>query len=190
MEELGLTASSRARVEAAQAKELEKELTEHEKRDNVVRLAFGGDEARLQAFVDVIAAAMPPATGVVLRGSAVTGRRWKDGALFDAEGPGTSDLDLTLVGDDVIGLFKVTGFFVPGIHSRPVSEEDPDIAPGLIPLRETLMVMTGRPVNIQASRELVLQFRGGLLDQPFLTLIEKAGEAGGAGEGGRAGEAE
>jgi hypothetical protein len=80
------------------------------------------------------------------------------------------------VGDEVIGLFKVTGFFVPGIHSRPVSEEDPDIAPGLIPLRETLIVMTGRPVNIQASRELVLQFRGGLLDQPFLTLIEKTGE--------------
>jgi hypothetical protein len=38
-----------------------------------------------------------------------------------------------------------------------------------------LMVMTGRPVNIQASRELVLQFRGGLLDQPYLTLIEKTG---------------
>ena len=37
------------------------------------------------------------------------------------------------------------------------------------------MVMTGRPVNIQASRELVLQFRGGLLDQPYLTLIEKTG---------------
>jgi hypothetical protein len=113
---------------------------------------------------------------VILRGSAVTGSRWRDGAPFDADGPGTSDLDLTLVGDEVIGLFKVTGFFVPGVHSRPVSKDDPDIAPGLIPLRETLMVMTGRPVNIQASRELVLQFRGGLLDQPFLTLIEKTGE--------------
>jgi hypothetical protein len=113
---------------------------------------------------------------VILRGSAVTGSRWRDGAPFDADGPGTSDLDLTLVGDEVIGLFTVTGFFVPGVHSRPLSEEDPDIAPDLIPLRETLMVMTGRPVNIQASRELVLQFRGGLLDQPFLTLIEKTGE--------------
>ena len=39
-------------------------------------------------------------------------------------------------------------------------------------LRETLMVMTGRPVNIQASRELVLQFRGGLLDQPYLTIVD------------------
>jgi hypothetical protein len=110
---------------------------------------------------------------VILRGSAVTGRRWNDGAPFDADGPGTSDLDLTLVGDKPIGLFKLTGFFVPGVHSRPVSDDDPDIAPALIPLRETLMVLTGRPVNIQASRDIVRQFRGEMLDQPYLTLIER-----------------
>ena len=151
-------------------------LTEAEKRQNVIRLAFGGSEERFEEFCRTIREEIPKGTRVILRGSAVTGSRWRDGTPFDADGPGTSDLDLTLVGDEVIGLFKLTGFFVPGMHSRPVSEEDPDIAPGLIPLRETLMVMTGRPVNIQASRELVLQFRGGLLDQPFLTLIEKTGE--------------
>jgi hypothetical protein len=97
--------------------------------------------------VDVIRGAIPPDTGVVLRGSAVTGRRWKDGAPFDSEGPGTSDLDLTLVGDEVIGLFKVTGFFLPGIHSRPISKDDPDIAPALVPLRERLMDMVERPVK-------------------------------------------
>ena len=52
-----------------------------------------------------------------------------DGAPFDSDGPGKSDLDLTLVGADVVGLFSLTGFFVPGIHSRPLSDEDPDIAP-------------------------------------------------------------
>jgi hypothetical protein len=103
----------------------------------------------------------------------VTGKRWKDGAAFDADGPGTSDLDLTLVGDEVIGLFTVTGFFVPGVHSRPLSDEDPGIAPDLVPLRETLMTMTGRPVNIQASRDVVLKLRGDVLDQPYFTLIEK-----------------
>ena len=165
-------------------------LTEAEKRANVLRLAFGGDQERFDEFCRMIREEIPDGTAVVLRGSAVTGTRWKDGAPFDADGPGTSDLDLTLVGDEAVALFKPTGFFVPGVHSRPVSDEDPDIAPSLIPLREALMVMTGRPVNIQASRDVVIQFRGGLLDQPFLTLIEKAGEAGGAGEGGRAGEAE
>ena len=156
--------------------EIQGGLTEAEKRANVIRLAFGGSDERLEDFVRVVRSEIPEGTAVVLRGSAVTGRRWKDQAPFDADGPGTSDLDLTLVGDKVVGLFKVTGFFVPGVHSRPVSEDDPDIAPGLIPLRETLMVMTGRPVNIQASREIVIQFRGGLLDQPYLVLIPKPGE--------------
>ena len=145
-----------------------------EKRANLVRLAFGGDEERFDQFVSIIREEIPAGTAVVVRGSAITGRRWKDGAPFDADGAGTSDLDLTLVGDAVIGLFTITGFFVPGMHSRPLSDDDPHIAPDLVPLRETLMAMTGRPVNIQASREFVMQFRGDLLGQPYLTLIEKA----------------
>jgi len=137
-----------------------------------LRLAFGGDRDRFDEFCRLIRQEIPDGTRVVLRGSVVTGRRWKDGAPFDSEGAGTSDLDLTLVGDEAVALFKPTGFFVPGVHSRPVSEDDPDIAPALIPLREGLMVMVGRPVNIQASRDLVIRFRGDLLDQPYLTLIE------------------
>jgi hypothetical protein len=148
-------------------------LSEGEKRRNVINLAFGGSEQRFEEFLRVLRQELPDGTAVILRGSAVTGRRWNDGAAFDADGPGTSDLDLTLVGDQAVRLFKATGFFVPGVHSRPVSEEDPDIAPELIPLRETLMVLVDRPVNIQASREIVIQFRGGLLDQPYLTLIPK-----------------
>jgi hypothetical protein len=152
----------------------ERELTEGEKRRNVLQLAFGGSEEKFAAFVKMIRDEVPPGTGAILRGSAVTGVRWNDGAPFDADGPGTSDLDLTLVGAAVIGHFTVTGFFVPGLHSRPLSEEDPNIAPTLVPLREALMVIAGRPVNIQASREIVVQFRGDLLGQPYLTLIEKA----------------
>jgi hypothetical protein len=151
-------------------------LSDAQKRQNLVRLVFGGDEQRLEAFCDVIRRAIPERTGVVLRGSAVTGHRWNDHAPFDAEGPGTSDLDLTLVGAEAVGLFKLTGFFVPGVHSRPVSEDDPEIAPELIPLREQLMQLVGRPVNIQASRDIVIQFRGDLLGQPYLVLIEKPPE--------------
>ena len=149
-------------------------LTEEAKRANVLRLAFGGDQQRFDRFIRLIREEMPDGTRVVLRGSALTGCRWKDGAPFDSDGPGTSDLDVTLVGDEAVALFKPTGFFVPGVHSRPVSEDDPDIAPSLIPLREALMVLTGRPVNIQASRDVVIRLRGDLLDQPYLTLIEKS----------------
>jgi hypothetical protein len=160
-------------VEAAHAAQSESELTEQEKRESVVRLAFGGSEERLDEFVRVIREAIPQGTGVVLRGSAVTGRRWKDGAPFDADGPGTSDLDLTLVGDEVIGLFKVTGFFVPGVHSRPISEDDPDIAPDLVPLRQQLIEMVRRPVNIQATRDFVMYLRGEVIGQPYLVLVDK-----------------
>ena len=169
MEELGLTGSSQARVEAAQAKELETGLTEQDKRANVVRLAFQGDEERLKEFVEIIRGAIPPDTGVVLRGSAVTGRRWKDGALFDCEGPGTSDLDLTLVGAEVLRYYSA--FWIPGIHSKPLSDKDPDIAPELTPLRRQLMDMVHRPVNIQGTRDWLQHFRGDIMNQPYLILF-------------------
>jgi hypothetical protein len=148
-------------------------LTDEQKRANLIRLVFGGDEQKCHEFCEAIRRAIPGDTAVVLRGSAVTGQRWRDGSPFDARGPGTSDLDLTLVGDAAIHFFKLTGFYVPGVHSRPVSERAPEIAPALIPLREELMSMVGRPVNIQASRDVVLHFRGDLLGQPYLVLIGK-----------------
>ena len=80
-------------------------------------------EARLEAISAASSATVLPAdTSAVLRGSAVTGVRWKDGAPFDADGPGTSDLDLTLVGPDLLGCYSLDGFFVPGVHSKPLSE--------------------------------------------------------------------
>jgi hypothetical protein len=155
------------------------DLTEAQKRANVVRLAFGGSEERLADFIRLIREEIPEGTGVVLRGSAVTGTRWKTGEPFDADGEGTSDLDVTLVGDEVIGLFTATGFFVPGVHSRPLSDDDPNIAPALVPLREALMALAGRPVNVQASRDVVIHFRGDLLGQPYLVLIERGPERSG-----------
>lgn len=151
-------------------------LTEEEKRQNLIRLAFEDQADRFDEFCRVLYEAIPPGTTVVVRGSGVTGHRWRDQAPFDVDGPGTSDLDVTMVGERAVGLFKLNGFFIPGVHSRPVSDDDPDIAPKLIDLRERLMGIVGRPVNIQASREIVIQIRGDLLDQPYLTLCHKPDE--------------
>jgi hypothetical protein len=148
-------------------------LTEDEKRENVIRLAFESDVAAFEQFCSIVEEFVPPGTMAILRGSAVTGRRWKDGAPFDADGPGTSDLDLTFVGTGCLQYFHASGFYVPGVHSRPLTEGDLDIAPDLLPLREQLMDMVKRPVNLQASRDIVLSFRGELLDQPYLTLFTK-----------------
>lgn len=152
-------------------------LTTKQMRTNVVRLAFGGSEERFDDFVRLIGDDVPPGTGAVLRGSAITGTRWKDGAPFDADGPGTSDLDVTLVGSAVVSLFVATGFFVPGVHSRPITDQEPGLAPELLALREALTVVAGRPVNLQASREIVIRFRGDLLGQPYLTLIANTEDA-------------
>ena len=153
--------------------ELQGGLSEQEKRDNVIRLAFGGDRDRYDAFCRTIADFVPAGTTVILRGSAITGHRWKDEAPFDADGPGTSDLDVTFVGSSCLQFFHASGFFVPNVHSRPLSDEDPDIAPDLVPLRRQLMDMVKRPVNLQASRDIVLSFRGDLLGQPYLALFTK-----------------
>lgn len=148
-------------------------FSEGEKRHNVTRLAFGGRPEAFDRFCGMLEEFVPPGTMAILRGSAITGTRWKDGAPFDADGPGTSDLDVTLVGNGCIHYFNATGFYVPGVHSRPLCDEDPDIAPDLVPLRQQLMEMVKRPVNLQASRDVVLSFRGDLLGQPYLTLFTK-----------------
>ena len=148
-------------------------FSETEKRDNVTRLAFGGNAAAFEKFCAMLEEFVPGGTMAILRGSAITGKRWKDGAPFDADGPGTSDLDVTFVVSGCIQYFNATGFYVPGVHSRPLCDEDPDVAPDLVPLRRQLMEMVKRPVNLQASRDVVLAFRGDLLGQPYLTLFTK-----------------
>jgi hypothetical protein len=149
------------------------EMSEEDMRERVIRLAFGGDATRLEEFCNLLRAELPEGTAAVLRGSAVTGVRWDDGAPFDADGPGTSDLDLTLVGNEVHNLYILDGYYVPGVHSKPLSDKDPDIAPRLVPLRERLQMMVNRPVNIQATRDFVMYVRENLFGQPYLTLIEK-----------------
>jgi hypothetical protein len=160
----------------------ESDLTEEQKRENLIRLVFGGDRSRFEHFCTTVRDAIPLGVGAVIRGSAVTGQRWKDGAPFDADGPGTSDLDLTLVGGEALQMFRLDGFYVPGLHSRPLSDDDDPIAPELTPLRAKLMAMVRRPVNIQATGDLVMFLRGDLLGQPYLTIVPREADAGTAAQ--------
>jgi hypothetical protein len=142
-----------------------------EAHDRVVRLAFDGDRARYDHFIRTLREAIPPDVSVILRGSAVTGARWEDGKPFDADGPGTSDLDLTLIGGDMVKHFDV--FYIPGLHSAPLSDEHPDASATFIPLRRALIHIARRPVNIQATSDLVQYLRDIVMSQPYFTLIEK-----------------
>ena len=151
-------------------------LSASEMRDNLVRLAFGGDELKLQEFCSQLARSLPADTAGVMRGSSVTGIRWEDSTPFDALGPGTSDLDLTLVGGEVVDWFDPGAFYIPGVHSMPLCDENPDVAPRLVELRKELTAMVGRPVNIQATKDWIMFLRERLMGQPYLTLIGKIEE--------------
>jgi len=166
------------------------DLTEDEMRERVIGLAFGGDRRQYDEFCEIVREALPEGTSAVLRGSAVTGQRWDDGAPFDADGPGTSDLDLTLVGGQVLSFYILDGFYIPGVHTKPLSDKDPDIAPDLIPLRQRLMRMVNRPVNIQATRDWLMYIRENLMGQPYLTLCGKQEAAEESEESERSGKSE
>jgi hypothetical protein len=140
-------------------------------RERVMRLAFGGDERSFDKFVRVLGDATPNGVDVILRGSAVTGHKWGSDEPFDHDGPGTSDLDVTFVGGDMVTLFRE--FHIPGIHSVPLSDAHPFASPALAPLRKRLCEMTQRPVNLQATTSLVQYLREVSMDQPYLVLLKK-----------------
>ena len=140
-------------------------------RERVIRLAFSNDPDRYDEFVRAIDEATPAGVEVILRGSAVTGHKWRSEEPFDAEGPGTSDLDVTFVGGDMITLFRE--FHIPEIHSVPLSEAHPFASPALGSLRKRLCALTGRSVNLQATTSLVQFVRDVVMDQPYLVLLKK-----------------
>lgn len=151
-----------------------RELTDEQLRERIVRLAFGGDWDRFELFVNAAKEALPDDVAVLLRGSAVIGVRWEDGAPFDADGPGTSDLDITLVGGDMLKLWSEDAFYIPKLHTAPLNDDTPHSCPSLVPLRRALCKIAGRPVNIQATSSIVQYVRDVLLDQPYFRLVEPA----------------
>ena len=150
------------------------EVPDESVRERIIRLAFEGDANRFERFVNMLRRAVSKNTEVILRGSAVTGYRWADGEPFDAEGPGTSDLDVTFLGAEMLDLWEE--FYIPKLHTSPLCDENPNACPPLNNLRHKLSKLAGRPVNLQASVGLVQFARDVLFDQPYYTLIEKSDE--------------
>ena len=147
-------------------------MTDKEIHDRIVRLAFEGNEQALLEFRQKLRAGLPPGTGIALRGSVVTDERYKDSKPFDADGKGTSDLDVALIGNKVMEHWNKEAFYIPELHTKPLGDKDPDIAPGLNPLRLELQKMAGRPVNFQATSNFILFARDVLMDQPYFMLLD------------------
>lgn len=147
------------------------EMSENEIRSRIVTLAFGGDERLFIAFYRKLQQGLPEGTGIVLRGSAVTNQRHEDATPFDSMGKGTSDLDVTLVGSKVMALWDSAGFYIPGLHTKPLCDKDPNVAPSLNELRKSLQELAGRPVNFQATSSMVLYSRDILFGEPYYVVV-------------------
>jgi hypothetical protein len=147
------------------------EMSENEIRSRILTLAFDGDERRFIAFYRKLQQGLPEGTGIVLRGSVVTNQRHEDGTPFDSLGKNTSDLDVTLVGNKAMEMWNSDAFYLPGLHTKPLGDKDPDIAPGLNPLREAVQELVGRPVNFQATSSLVLYSRDILFGEPYFVVV-------------------
>jgi hypothetical protein len=150
------------------------EVVDEYVRERIVRLAFDGDHRRFDRFVKKLRKAVPDDAQVILRGSAVTGYRWADGLPFDADGHGTSDLDVTFISAQLLDLWNE--FYIPRLHTLPLSDDNPDACPPLNNLRHKLCRLAGRPVNLQATAGLVQFVRDVVFDQPYYTIIKKSDE--------------
>ena len=153
------------------------EMGTNEVRSRIVTLGFRGDERLFIAFYRKLQQGLPEGTGIVLRGSVVTNKRYDDGAPFDADGKSTSDLDVTLVGKKVMEAWVTDGYYIPGMHTKPLSDKDPDIAPSLNSLRESLQELVGRPVNFQATSSLILYARDVLFGEAYHVVVEPGEDA-------------
>jgi hypothetical protein len=133
--------------------------------------AFGGDLDRFARFMAALQAGVPSGTRLVLRGSAVQGASYKTGEPFDARGPGTSDLDIVLIGEEAMAAWAPDAFYLSGVNTQPLYDEAPDIAEArLEQARLAAQAVAGRPVALQAMARWFLDLRSGLQGTPYVVL--------------------
>jgi len=127
--------------------------------DGVLERVFAAEPLRFWRFMATLQSALPPGSGVAIRGSAVEGESYRTGKAFDAAGPGTSDVDLVLLGDEVMGAWQPDAFYLAGVNTWPLDDDHRWIAPTLDPVRTELQALVGRPVAIQAMARWFLDLR-------------------------------
>jgi hypothetical protein len=136
--------------------------------------AFLGDPAILESFVRVLRQALPDGTTIILRGSAIAGHSYETDAPFDADGPGTSDLDVVVVGEGVVDLWNDDARLLGGVNTLPLSDSAPCAAPLLDLARREAQDLVRRPVSIQGMAKWFLDLRGVVQGTPYAVLSSDA----------------
>jgi hypothetical protein len=135
-----------------------------------IRRAFDDDHERFGRFVAALQAGTPPETRIGLRGSAVQGHAYETLEPFDARGPGTSDLDVVLFGEEAMAAWDPAAFFLADVNTMPLADDSPWIAPSLEPARREAQAIARRPVSLQAMTRWFMDLRSGLQGQPWILL--------------------
>lgn len=135
---------------------------------------FSGDKRRLRRFLAELRRGLPADTVIGLRGSAVVGHAYESGAPFDAAGPGTSDLDIVVIGDEAKALWVPEAQLAGGLNTLPLCDKDPWVAPDLDKARRRAQVIAGRPVSIQAMPGWFLGLRSLVQGTPYTILSNPA----------------
>jgi hypothetical protein len=138
--------------------------------EELVGRAFDGEWDRYGEFVATLRTGLPADTRIVVRGSAVQGESYKSGDAFDARGLRTSDLDVVLLGEAAMSLWRPDAFYLAGVNTIPLDDDAPWVAPDLEPTREAAQAIARRPVAIQAMAPWFLELRSALQGTPFLLL--------------------
>jgi len=132
---------------------------------------FHGEHDRYWRFMAVLQSALPIGCAIAIRGSSVEGVRYRDGQAFDAAGPGTSDVDVVVLGDAAMAAWATDAYYLPGVNTWPLDDEHPDVAPSLDPARRAARSLVGRPVAIQAMARWFLDLRSATQGTRYL-LVE------------------
>ena len=148
------------------------DMTDQQIEERITKLAFDGDALRFREFCARLKAGLPEGTGIAFRGSVLTNQRYEDGSPYDSNGRGTSDLDVTLIGSKVMEFWNDDAYYIPALHTKPLCDADPGVAPALNPLREELQKLAGRPVAFQATANFILYTRDVLFKEAYYTLLE------------------
>jgi hypothetical protein len=148
------------------------DMTDEQIEDRITKLAFDGDALRFREFCARLKAGLPEGTGIAFRGSVVTNKRYEDGTPYDSNGRGTSDLDVTLIGNKVMEFWNEDAYYIPALHTKPLCDADRGVAPALNSLREELQKLAGRPVAFQATANFILYTRDVLFNEAYYTWLE------------------
>ena len=138
--------------------------------DAALARVFGDRTDRLGRFLLALRDGLPDDTTIHLRGSAVNGTSYESGQPFDARGPGTSDLDVVVVGAAAGDLWVDEARLLGGVNSLPLCDGEEWVAPALDPARREAQAIVGRPVSIQSMAQWFLDLRAAIQDQAYISL--------------------